>query len=147
MITRFSTLGARKTICAGPCLGEYSQSELSLKKGCQCSQFSLKKVVNIATDTTILELIQCKKGQKRQQFCGSFKSPQVVNIRAKRPTLMGRSTIVGHLCPFPILKSMNQICLCLYQYDSILNQLNLFWFKMTRNKHPLTVIQILGKVI
>ena len=32
----------------------------------------------------------------------------MVNIRAKRPTLMGRSTIVGHLCPFPILRSVIQ---------------------------------------
>ena len=33
----------------------------------------------------------------------------MVKFRAKRPTLIGRSTIVGHLCPFPILKSVNQI--------------------------------------
>ena len=32
MMTRFSTLGACETICAGPYLGEYSHSELSLKK-------------------------------------------------------------------------------------------------------------------
>jgi len=64
MMTRFSTLGACESICAGPCLGKYSlgecsQGELSLKKCCQYSKQVLpkKKVVNIATDTTILELI------------------------------------------------------------------------------------------
>ena len=45
------------------------------KKGNNVASPPLKKVVNIVTDTTILELIQCKKGQKRQQFCGLFKWP------------------------------------------------------------------------
>ena len=37
MMRRFSTLGACETICMGSCLGEFSQSEHSLKKGCQYS--------------------------------------------------------------------------------------------------------------
>ena len=155
MMTRFSTLRACETICAGLCLGEYSlgecfQSELSLKKRVSIQLVLPKrKIVNIATDTTILKLNLVQKGPKKTAILafilmavgGQYQSKEANTYRK----IHNRRPLVS-LSHFEICKS-NLISLCLYQYDSLLNQLKLFWFKMTRNKHHLTVIPILGKVI
>ena len=82
--------------------------------------------------TAILAFIQMAVG-------GQYQSEEA-NTYGK---IHNRRLLVS-LSHYQIFKS-NLISLCLY--DSLLNKLKLYWFEMTRNKHHLTVIQILRKVI
>ena len=112
------------------------------KQGFQYSQFSIKKGVNIATDTTILGLIQCKKGPKKRAILEFIQLAVGGQHQSKEADTYGRihnRWPLVSLSHFEICKS-NLISLCLYQYDSLLN-----YVVRTRNKHHLTVIQIQEK--